>query len=67
MPPHNRSRRHPNDDAVSLLEEILEEEETADETLADLAGQTNEDALGDESGTEADSEEPESDDATGRN
>jgi ferritin-like metal-binding protein YciE len=37
-----------NDDAVGFLEEILEEEESADEKLIELADDNNQEALGDE-------------------
>jgi ferritin-like metal-binding protein YciE len=52
-----------NDDAVSLLEEILAEEEAADEKLTELAEACNEEALG----TEENEEEETAGKATGKN
>jgi ferritin-like metal-binding protein YciE len=42
-----------NDDAVMLLEEILQEEESADEKLIELSEENNQQALGDDAGETA--------------
>jgi len=53
-----------NEEAADLLEEILNEEEEASEKLGELAGDNNQEALGDEADTDDDEK---SDNATGRN
>lgn len=47
-----------NDDAVGLLEQILAQEENADETLSDLAETCNEEALGSEDENEDEAKKP---------
>ena len=55
-----------NDEAVNLLEEILEEEKAANETLTEAAENANQEAMADDEGEEADDEKPNSDKSKSR-